>query len=77
MGNLTITVDDATLKRARIRALERGESVNTYLAEMLKRYAGDYDQAAIFEELGRAADTLRAGRDDSGRTWTRDDLYDV
>ncbi|MGC5248498.1 hypothetical protein ACPXB3_16425 [Gordonia sp. DT219] len=35
MANLTITVDDKTLKRARIRAIERGESVNQYLAQRL------------------------------------------
>ena len=33
MANLTISVDDATLKRARLRALQRDESVNAYLAE--------------------------------------------
>ena len=42
MANLTITVDEATLKRARLRAVQRDESVNAHLAEALRRYADGY-----------------------------------
>lgn len=77
MANLTITVDPETLRRARIRALERGESVNSYLADALRRYAGpDLDRQA--EALGRLdaiADKARVGSPEGGRTWTRDDLH--
>ena len=38
--NLTITVDDDVLRRARIRALEQGTSVNAVLREFLESYAG-------------------------------------
>ena len=37
MANLTITVDDAVLKRARIRALTRDESLNAYLVSRASR----------------------------------------
>lgn len=77
MANLTITVDDETLRRARIRALERHESVNAYLADMLRRYAAHPDQSEIFAELAAIADTARAGSGAGGRKWTRDDLYRV
>ena len=40
MANLTITVDDHLLKRARLRALEQGTSVHALLREYLRRYAG-------------------------------------
>ncbi len=40
MTNLTITVDGEALKRARIRALEEGTSVNAVLRERLEEYAG-------------------------------------
>lgn len=39
MANLTITVDEATLKRARLRALEEDTSVNRVLAAYLEEYA--------------------------------------
>lgn len=40
MTNLTITVDEEALKRARIRALEEDTSVNAVLREHLEKYAG-------------------------------------
>ena len=40
MANLTITVDEETVKRARIRALEEGTSVNALLRDYLEDYAG-------------------------------------
>lgn len=75
MANLTITVDDATLKRARIRALERGESVNSYLADVLAAYADAPSQAEILYEFGELVDGLEATSGPGVRTWTRDDLH--
>ena len=40
MANLTITVDEETVKRARIRALEEGTSVNALLRDYLEEYSG-------------------------------------
>ncbi|MFT3797761.1 hypothetical protein [Microbacterium sp.] len=78
MANLTITVDADTLKRARIRALERGESVNQYLAQRLAEYALEESvterrrrAAQEFVELSR----LYSGSS-GGRGWTREELYD-
>ena len=77
MANLTITVDEDTLRRARIRALERHESVNAYLAEMLRRYADEAPNHVVFGDLAKIAAELRAGVDGTGRTWTRDELHRV
>jgi len=77
MPNLTITVDEDTLRRARIRALERHESVNAYLAEMLRRYADDSNQAQVFAELAEIADSVEPVQPGHRRTWTRDELHRV
>ncbi|MGV9857282.1 hypothetical protein ACWDTD_01380 [Gordonia sp. NPDC003425] len=79
MANLTITVDDEVLKRARVRAVERGESVNQYLAQRLVEYA-DAD-AASSRRRRAAAHFVSLSRELSGSSdgtgWTRDELYDI
>lgn len=40
MTDLTITVDEQTLKRARMRALEEDTSVNAVLRDYLEHYSG-------------------------------------
>ncbi len=40
MANLTIVVPDEALKRARLRAVSDGTSVNAVLRDQLVRYAG-------------------------------------
>jgi hypothetical protein len=75
VSNLTIAVDPEVLKRARLRAVEEGTSVNAVLRQHLEAYAGQ-DHA----EIGRAiVDLSRRFTIDSGpggRSWTRDDLHD-
>ena len=75
MANLTITVDEAVLRQARMRALAQGKSVNSILADYLKAYA---DVRATQEEATRGLMELsrasRSGR--GGRRWTRDDLHE-
>lgn len=76
MRNLTITVDDATLRKARLRALTDGTSVNQVLRRFLESYAGAAaEQAAALEnllELSRRAKSRRAG----ARRWSRDELHE-
>jgi plasmid stability protein len=50
VANLTITVDEETVKRARIRALEEGTSVNALLRGYLEEYSGVRRER---EEAGR------------------------
>ncbi|GAB6057419.1 hypothetical protein [Desulfonatronum parangueonense] len=75
MGNLTITVDEHTLKRARIRALEQDTSVNAVLREYLECYAGTrlHRHDAVLKILN-IADTVESGR--GGRTWSREELHE-
>lgn len=73
---MTISVDEDVLRRARIRALERHESVNVYLAQTLKRYAdADRSPRSVFASLGDLADKHRSGAQGEGRAWVRDDLH--
>lgn len=74
MANLTISVDDQVLRRARIRALQRNESVNRYLAETLERYAdgGDEDVAGELISIARRMSTGHVG---DGRGWSREELH--
>jgi len=76
MANLTITVDDLLLKRARIKALEEDTSVNALLREYLEAYAGmqqTHHALAGFAELAEQSDASSGA---AGRTWTRDELHD-
>ena len=76
MANLTVSIDDDVIRRARLRALERGTSVNALVAAFLERYAGPdpgSEALAAFLDLAEAAG---GGSGEAGRTWTRDELYD-
>lgn len=75
MANLTITVDEHALRKARMRALAQGTSVNAVLAGFLETYAG------IRGERGRAIQDLlslsrRTSAKSGGRRWTRDELHE-
>lgn len=77
MTNLTITVDEETLKRARIRALEEGTSVNAVLREYLERYAGARrEQLEALQRIIESSRESTSGSGPGGRTWTREELYD-
>lgn len=75
MGNLTITVDEESLKKARIRALEEGTSVNALLRDFLKSYAGvRREQKKAVQEILTISDRAQSRRGD--RTWTRDEIHE-
>jgi hypothetical protein len=78
MANLTISVDDEMLKRARIRALEENTSVNAVLGRYLEEYARTEELMRRREEALNAilelASRCEAARD--GKTWTRDELHE-
>lgn len=83
MANLTITVDEETLKRARIRALEQGTSVNAVLADRLRAFANegesqtDVTQALVELAKRNTKGGGRArGKRRNGRRWSRDELHE-
>lgn len=75
MANLTITVDDEILRRARIRALELNTSINSVLRDYLAAFgAASAAWGQATDELLRLAGEARSGRGD--RRWTRDELHE-
>jgi hypothetical protein len=77
MANLTIVVDDEALRRARIRALEQGISVNELLRGFLESYANvRAEQAEAGERVLSVARSTAAGSGPGGRRWTREELHD-
>jgi hypothetical protein len=76
MSNLTITVDGATLKKARLRALTEGISVNEVLRIFLESYAGVVpEQAAALDDL---IDLSRRAKSRHGhdKPWSREELHE-
>ena len=76
MTNLTLTVDDDTLRMARIKALELGTSVNALVRDYLKQLAGRSTAAEGIAEFFAATQGAGAGSGAEGRSWTRDELYE-
>ena len=75
MKNLTIRVDEETLKAARVRAKQEGTSVNAVLREALEKYAGSKVRAGrALEKLIASTREVRVAT--AGRSWTRDELHE-
>jgi plasmid stability protein len=75
MANLTVTIDDDTLRRARSRAIENGTSVNAMIRDFLEAFAGaDLDKARA--DLLQHAAEFQGSSGPGGRSWTRDDVHE-
>lgn len=75
MKNITLTVDEATLQRARVAAAQEGKSLSKFVAETLERRVG---RALTQKE---ALDRFLAGplwnlTDENGNAPSRDEIYD-
>lgn len=76
MANLTLTIDDELLARARKRAVDNGTSVNALVRDYLASFAGADDAMAARRAFVEAAKQQPGSSGPSGRTWTRDELYE-
>jgi len=78
MANLTLSIPDDVLRRARIRALQQDTSVNALVKDYLERLAGDDPaQEAINDLLARAAARPVQENPTGIRTWgTREEWYE-
>jgi plasmid stability protein len=74
MSNLTISIPEDVLRKARIRALERRTSVNAVVRDYLERYAGVGSTAEALAGFVDLAAASHASSGPGGRTWTRDGL---
>lgn len=70
--NLTLSVDEDVVARARKRADALGKSLNQLVREYLQKLAGNDDPEATIAELKRLS-----GRGDSrGRRFSRDEIHE-
>ena len=75
MANLTIAIEDEILRRARLRAVAQGTSVNALLRDYLQGFAGarTAQEAAIRSLLELSS---RAQSSSKGRRVSRDELHE-
>ena len=74
MANLTISIEEEILKRARIRALEEGTSVNALMRDYLADYASlAAKRKEAMNDLLRLSQRTKTRK--GHRRWTRDDLH--
>jgi hypothetical protein len=76
MANLTLSIDDELLKRARIRALEQDTSVNSLVRGYLEDLAAGSSPQSGMAAFLALAESIHASSGPSGRRWTRDELYE-
>jgi hypothetical protein len=75
MANVTFTIDESLLKRARIRAHEQDTSVNALVRGYLESYVGRSPQRDGMAGFLALTESPHAGSGSGGRRWTRDELY--
>jgi hypothetical protein len=74
MKNVTLALDERTLRDARRIAAERSTSVNALIREFLDQLTARESRAhAARERILKLSRSSRAARGNS--TWTRDDLH--
>lgn len=71
--NLTVSVDDELLERARSLARRRGVSLQELIREQLRLLAGEPSGADVARELLELMES-HGGRS-AGERWSRDDAY--
>jgi hypothetical protein len=76
MTNRRITVDEHLLKKARLKALKEGTTVDALLTSFLERYIRDVKtgRRKAIQHILVLSRSSRASR--SGRRWTRDELHE-
>ncbi len=74
--NLTITADEQTIRKARIRALNENTSVNAVVNAFLREYAQEADkQKDALKRFAAATDLVHSRTGDAARGWSREDAY--
>lgn len=72
--NITLSMPDDLVRRAKILAASRDTSVSALVADLLRQLVGDvvdYDEAWAREETAMGAGMLEVG----SITWSRDDVH--
>ncbi|MGV7033355.1 hypothetical protein [Methylobacterium symbioticum] len=75
MKNVTVTMDEALLQRARVAAARDGKSLSKFIAETVEQRVGrPMTQREALERF--LAGPLMNLTDEKGRAPTRDQIYD-
>ena len=89
MSNLTISVDDQLIKKARVRAIQQGTSLSAKVREFLQQYANGSENtlqkqredatarllAAMDAATAHAANPLPDHQSGQGKVKLRDEIY--
>lgn len=75
VANLTVTIDGDLLKRARLRAVQEGTSVNAQVRHFLTHYAGVSPASTGMDAFLDGARRSAASSGPDGRNWQREELY--
>lgn len=73
--NITLSIDEQVVKRARERLRAMGKSVNDEIREHLRQVAGDGEKE-IEEAIRFLRETAGQGKPDPGWKWNRDEVYE-
>jgi len=75
MTNLTISIDEAVVRQARVRAIQEGTSVSAKVRDFLAGYAqGGQTQQSAAQAFIEAARSSRANT--AGQRWSRADAHE-
>lgn len=74
MIDLTISLDEDLLRRARHRAMEEGTTVEVLIRRYLESFTGVAETRRLAVEKLQALSESADGRR-GGRSWTRDELH--
>jgi hypothetical protein len=75
MKNVTVTMDEALLRKARIAAAEQGKRLSKFIAETMERRVGR--ELAPKDAIARfLTGPLMDLTDENGKAPTRDEIYD-
>ena len=72
--NVTLSIDEDTLARARELAARRGTSLNQMIRDYLEEVASDLSSDEIVRELNALWES--GSGDSGGRRWTREELHE-
>ena len=75
MTNLTIALDEAIIRKARIRAIQEGTSVSAKVREFLAAYAQDSHRQQT-SGMAFIAAARKSKANSEGAQWSREDAYD-
>jgi hypothetical protein len=72
--NITLSIDDEVVRRARKHAESLGTSMNQMVRDYLEQVAGKSDYEAIADEFKKLS--LRATGDSKGWRFNREEIYE-